>query len=78
MKVRQTSSEGGISFFGLLTIVFITLKLIGTIDWSWWWVLSPLWIPVALGLFIILCQMTIAALGSINDKEKDEEDDEEI
>lgn len=78
MKVRQTSSEGGISFFGLLTIVFITLKLIGTIDWSWWWVLSPLWIPVALGLFIILCQMTIAALCSINDKEKDEEDDEEI
>ena len=32
-----------IGFFGLLTIVFVTLKLIGVIDWSWVWVLSPLW-----------------------------------
>jgi len=32
-----------IGFFGLLTIVFVTLKLIGGIDWSWVWVLAPLW-----------------------------------
>jgi hypothetical protein len=32
-----------IGFFGLLTIVFVTLKLIGVIDWSWVWVLAPLW-----------------------------------
>lgn len=38
------SSNGGIGFFGLLTIVFIVLKLTHYIDWSWWWVLSPLWI----------------------------------
>lgn len=35
----------GVGFFGLLTIVFITLKLTSYIDWSWWWVLGPLWIP---------------------------------
>ncbi len=29
---------------GLLLVAFIVLKLVGVIDWSWWWVLSPLWI----------------------------------
>ena len=53
------SSRGGISFLGLLTIVFITLKLLGVIHWSWWLVLAPLWAPVvllpcALGLFVLL------------------------
>ena len=37
----------GIGFFGLLAIVFITLKLTGFITWSWWWVLAPLWMPWA-------------------------------
>ena len=39
-----TYNNGGIGFAGLLTIVFIVLKLMGVIAWSWWWVLSPLWI----------------------------------
>ena len=43
---------GGISFLGLLTVVFITLKLCGIITWSWWWVLSPLWISAGLGLVV--------------------------
>lgn len=50
----SSSSSGGIGFLGLLTIVFVVLKLIGQIDWSWWWVFSPLWIPAAIGLFILL------------------------
>ena len=37
---------GGIGFFGMLGIVFITLKLMGYIEWSWLWVLAPLWIPL--------------------------------
>lgn len=41
------SNSGGISFFGLLGIVFITLKLCGVIDWSWWWVTAPLWVGLA-------------------------------
>lgn len=45
------ASAGGIGFTGLLTLVFITLKLVGVIHWPWIWVLSPLWISV---LFIIL------------------------
>ena len=47
MNGKQTSS--GIGFTGLLTIVFIVLKLCGVIAWSWWWVLlSPLWISTIL------------------------------
>jgi len=43
--------DGGIGFVGLLTIAFIILKLTNQISWSWWWVLSPLWI---IGLFWVV------------------------
>lgn len=47
--------SGGIGFSGLLTIVFIVLKLCKVINWSWVWVLSPIWIGfVALILFVIV------------------------
>lgn len=42
--MNNKQASGGIGFAGLLTIVFIILKLCGVIAWSWWWVLSPLWI----------------------------------
>lgn len=48
MRHSNTRSVG---FCSLLTLVFITLKLTGYIDWSWWWVLGPLWIP----LTVLLC-----------------------
>lgn len=43
----------GIGFLPLLAILFIGLKLGGVIAWSWWWVLSPLWIPGAIVLSIL-------------------------
>lgn len=46
-------SCGGI-FVPLLAVLFIYLKLTGVIDWSWWWVLSPLWMPLAFVTIIIL------------------------
>ena len=46
--------RGGISFTGLLTILFIGLKLTGFITWSWLWVLSPLWIGLAIALVFLL------------------------
>ena len=49
-----TNNNTGIGFTGLLTIVFIVLKLTGHITWSWWWVLSPIWISFAVGLAIII------------------------
>ena len=50
---NSSSSSGGIGFCGLLTVVFITLKLLGKITWSWWWVLSPLWIGVGMVIIIL-------------------------
>lgn len=52
MKNRNTNH--GIGSCGLLTIVFIVLKLNGVINWSWLWVFSPLWISTALSLIFIL------------------------
>lgn len=49
-----TSSGGGIGLTGILLIVFIVLKLVGVISWSWWWVLSPLWIELILIVLITL------------------------
>ena len=56
-NVSSSSNSGGIGFLGLLTIVFITLKLTHFIAWSWWWVLSPILIPLS-----ILCVILIVAL----------------
>jgi len=55
MTTNASSSSGGVGFAGLLTIVFIGLKLLDKIDWSWWWVLSPLWISAAVVFLVILC-----------------------
>jgi hypothetical protein len=49
---NKTSSDG-IGFGTVLFLVFLVLKLTGNIDWSWWWVTSPLWIPLALGAIIL-------------------------
>ena len=54
MANSSTTSSGGIGFTGLLTIAFIVLKLTKVIDWSWWWVISPIWIGIALSIVFIL------------------------
>ena len=51
---KKQAALNGIGFSGLLAIVFITLKLCGVINWSWWWVTCPLWGGIALGLAILL------------------------
>lgn len=53
---------GGITFSGLLTLLFIGLKLTGTITWSWVWVLSPIWISWGLAIFIVLMFVTLMFL----------------
>ena len=45
-KIKITCGGESIGFIGLLTVLFIGLKLTGLIDWSWWWVLCPIWIDV--------------------------------
>jgi membrane protein YdbS with pleckstrin-like domain len=50
---NTTTRSGGIGFAGALTLIFITLKLCKVIDWSWWWVLSPIWITFGIVLTIL-------------------------
>lgn len=50
----SSSATGGIGFTGALALLFIGLKLANVITWSWLWVLSPLWLPLAVILSVIL------------------------
>ena len=54
MKKNNNSTAGGVGFTGLLTIAFIILKLCNVINWSWLWVLSPLWISFILLAIIVV------------------------
>jgi phosphoglycerol transferase MdoB-like AlkP superfamily enzyme len=55
----SSSSTGGVGLAGLLLVAFIVLKLTHVIDWSWWWVLAPAWIPFGL----VLGGMALFAVG---------------
>lgn len=59
-------NSGGIGFLGALALIFITLKLTGYIDWSWWWVLSPLWIPLAAFVAFLIVGGIIAILVGVS------------
>ena len=75
-KQKLVIWTSGASFEGLLTIVFITLKLCGVIGWSWWWVLSPLWIPWALfgGLFVLGVVLAFIIIMSRGGRKEDDDD----
>ena len=62
---ESSSSSGGIGFCGLLTVLFIGLKLTHYISWSWWWVLAPMWIPVVVFLVIVAAIFAIALIAAI-------------
>ena len=57
--MNKSTNSGGIGFTGLLTLLFIGLKLAGVIDWPWLWVLSPLWIGAIL-LFVLATIIVMA------------------
>lgn len=57
--MNNKQASGGIGFTGLLTIVFIILKLCGIITWSWWWVLSPLWISAILWVIVVVIVLLV-------------------
>jgi hypothetical protein len=54
MYRNNNTSSGGLGLGGVLGVIFIVLKLVGVIDWSWWWVLSPFWITFALGILLVI------------------------
>lgn len=60
---NESKNENVVSeFFSLLAIAFIVLKLCGVIDWSWIWVLSPIWLPLATIIVICLLIFIIALI----------------
>lgn len=69
MAKSGSNSSSGISFCGLLAILFIGLKLTNHIQWSWLWVLSPIWIPIALALtFLSLLGIAIGIIHATGGK----------
>jgi predicted tellurium resistance membrane protein TerC len=62
MADTSSSSSPSIGFVGLLTILFIGLKLTGNVSWSWWWVLSPLWISAlsSIGVIVFIVLAAVA------------------
>jgi len=62
----QVVNSGGIGFCGLLTIVFIVLKLTHVINWSWWWVLSPSLISLGLALILFIIAVIIIIIAKVS------------
>jgi hypothetical protein len=62
---ESSSTSGGVGFVGLLTLLFIGLKLTGYITWSWVWVLSPIWISLGLGIIFLIIFLVIMHIAKI-------------
>ena len=64
MSDRASSSgTGGASVATVLFLIFLVLKLCGVIDWSWWWVTSPLWISAGIGILFLLIALIIMLIA---------------
>lgn len=68
MSKSKEVQSGGIGFCGLLTILFIALKLTGNITWSWLWILSPIWIPAIIVVAIMLIVLIIYVIWKVIEK----------
>lgn len=60
--MAKVERSGGVSFCGLLTVLFIGLKLTGYITWPWLWVVSPLWLPLAIVLAVLAVVWVLAVV----------------
>ena len=63
-KTHTAMNVNGTPFLGMLALLFIGLKLGGVIEWAWLWVLSPIWIPLALGLSLIAFAAVFVVLAT--------------
>lgn len=57
----STNNSTGTNISTVLFLIFLVLKLTDTIDWSWWWVTSPLWIAFAIGVVVYLIVVIITS-----------------
>lgn len=65
--MSKETEKSGVGFLGLLALIFITLKLIRVIQWSWLWVLAPLWGPFVIVLLILAVVGLIAVIAALVD-----------
>ena len=64
-NAQQVTTNSGFGLGTVLFIVFLILKLTHTIDWSWWWVTSPLWITAGFVIIVLLIIMVIAICAAM-------------
>ena len=64
MSDKSSGASSGLGFVGLLTIVFIVLKLCKVISWSWLWVLSPLWIVAGITVLVLIGCLIYAVIDT--------------
>lgn len=68
MSDKNVNVSVGPGFLGCLLLVFIVLKLCSVITWSWWWVLSPLWIPAGIAIFFFALAGILFGIGKLLEK----------
>lgn len=68
MSNTTQAEQGGFPTLAILGLIFVTLKLLGIITWSWWWVTAPFWMPIVIVLVIIGIALAIAGIVAILDK----------
>jgi hypothetical protein len=66
--MKEQTASTSISLYTIVFIIFLILKLTGNIDWSWWWVTSPIWIPIllfvgVLGIVFLFGLLYVATTG---------------
>ena len=70
MENKGTAAGGGIGMCGILFVVFLILKLCNVIQWSWWWVTAPLWIPVGIGIICLILGLIFIGIGNLPSKRR--------
>lgn len=63
MNDKKSSGAAGLGLPSVLTIVFVVLKMVGVINWSWVWVLAPTWISLGITIVVVLIALIIALIN---------------
>lgn len=67
---QENHNHAGVGFFGLLTLLFIALKLLGVIRWSWWFVLAPSYFPLTIVLNILFIYWLYVTISNLRFKKR--------
>lgn len=67
-RTKMSNSNGGIGLVTGLTLIFVVLKLLDLIQWSWIWVLSPIWISWGIVVAILIIALILALIVALVEK----------